>query len=109
MKLQTSKLAHIKYEKLTKDDSVGEITERHIIPTFIPQPNIRALDVTDLSDDERSYLEDAYSEYSDYVAAQMKTISTFENWLELSKQDTETTAKIKWRTFRTSNVELLQE
>lgn len=109
MKLQSNKVTHIQYEKLTKDGSTGEITERYVIPTFVPLPNVKALDVTDLSEDERAYVEETYAEYSEYVATQMKTIATFENWLEQSRQDVDTPSKIKWRTFRTSNIQLLED
>ena len=106
--MKSKELQHIRYTKATNIGSgtEGEVTERYIIPTFVPQPNIKAIDVTDLSDEERETLLSLYSEYAEYCERIASTIFTFENWLSHTRGE-ENNTPITWRTFRTDNVEVI--
>ncbi len=106
--MKSNELTHIQYEKATDlgSGSKGEITERYVIPTFVPQPNMKALDVTELTEAEREEMAALFSEYSEYYKQQAKNIFTFEDWLSHTRGD-DTDVEIKWRTFRMANVEVL--
>lgn len=95
-----NKLETVEYTKANKETS-----ERVIIPTYIPQPNIKALDVTELTEDRREDVLEMVQEYSDYVAQQQKTIFSFEDWLEHSKQIDST--DVKWRTFKLDGLKIV--
>lgn len=78
-----------------------KVPERVIIPTRVPGTkdfNVKALDVTSLSVEERNKLEATWSEYQEYVQAQMKTLFTFEDFVHHTATDE--TPTIKWRTFK---------
>ena len=68
---------------------------RTIIPTIIPPANIKALDVTGLTEAEISALEIQLAEYAEYYNAVANTIFSFDDWRELTYQQT----GAKWRTF----------
>lgn len=98
--LNESTLTSVRY---TKSD--GEVTTRVIIPTFVPRPkhqNVKALDVTDLSEEERAMMEQAVREYNEYLDAQRKTLFTFEEFVDHTRQ---TTVDPKWRTFKPDQLE----
>ena len=76
---------------------VAEVTERVIVPTFIPKANIKAIDVTDLNDEEKDTVVSCLVEYNEYVTEQKKTIFSFEDWCAHSKQLHMT---VNWRTFK---------
>lgn len=107
--MKSNELLHIQYEKSTKAGSgeIGEITERYVIPTFIPAPNIKALDVTSLSEDERTDVATKYAAYSEYYRTQAKTIFKFEDWLAHTNSSEIATDDLKWRTFKLDNVTIL--
>lgn len=104
--MNTGKLVHVKYEKATDlgSGSKGESTERYIVPTFVPQPNIKAIDVTDFTVEEREEIAALYTEYTQYYKQVAKTLFSFEDWLEHSKQRY---LEPKWRTFRMENVKVI--
>jgi len=81
-----------------------EITERTIIPTFVPKPNIKAIDVTDLTEDQQNEMVTLLAEYNEYVVSVSKTIFKFEDWMEQTKS---MYVEPKWRTFKTENTEIL--
>lgn len=106
--MKATELTHIQYEKATNiGGAAGEITERYVIPTFVPNPNIKALDVTDLSEAERVVIQQAYAEYTDYYTQAVKSLFNFEDWLSHTKGDDIDTSDIKWRTFKMDNVKVL--
>lgn len=72
-----------------------DMSDRTIIPTIIPPTNIKALDVTGLSKDEIATMETRLGEYADYYNAVANTIFSFDDWLELTYQQT----GAKWRSF----------
>lgn len=106
--MKSSELTHILYERATDlvGGTKGEVTERYIIPTFVPQPNIKALDVTDLTEEEREMLQTAYAEYAEYYKQAASTLFSFEDWLSHSRGD-EAKPTLKWRTFKLENVKVL--
>ena len=78
-----------------------EHTDRKIIPTFIPPENIKAIDVTGMSDEDISRLEDRLVEYAEYYKNAVKTIFSFNDWIEQAHQEF---ADVKWRTFKQSGI-----
>lgn len=106
--MKANELTHIQYEKATNygGGRKGELTERFVIPTFVPQPNIKALDVTSLTEEERTELQELYAEYTEYYKQAVSTLFTFEDWISHSRGD-EPAPEVKWRTFKLENVEEL--
>lgn len=106
--MKANELTHIKYTKTTTTGEVvqEEATERYIIPTFVPLPNIKAIDVTDLSEDERAEMIKLYDEYTQYYQRVVSTLFTFEDWLSHTGNE-EVKPGVKWRTFRLNNVLVL--
>lgn len=105
--MKSSKITHIQYEKATNiGGEKGEITERYVIPTFVPVPNMKALDVTNMSDEERKEMETAYAEYTQYYKLAVSKLFTFEDWLTHSRGE-KATPELKWRTFKLDNVKIL--
>lgn len=105
--MKANELTHIQYEKATDlGGTKGEITERYVIPTFVPHPNIKAIDVTDLSDDERTKVQELYAEYTQYYKQAVSSLFTFEDWVSHT-QGEDVNVQVKWRTFRTDNVKVL--
>lgn len=86
---------NIQYDK--QDGSV--ITERKIITTNIPADFISAIEVTELSDSEISDINNARTEYNEYVDLFKKNMFTFENWLEHTNQN-EIKANLKYKRFK---------
>lgn len=106
--LKPNQIQKIRYTKLTGESGTQgrfEVTERVIIPTFVPKTNIKALDVTDLSANEREVLVRALKEYSDYLKARACTTFTFEDWFSQTL-DAER-PNIKWRTFKIEDTEVI--
>ena len=97
------KLINIEYTKQLNENET-ETTRRAIIPTFVPQQNIKAIDVTDLPEDKQDELLEYLTEYNEYVKERQKQIFKFEDWLEHSKS---VYIEPKWRTFKIENTEEL--
>lgn len=83
-----------------------EVTDRTIIPTQLPFSNIRALDVSELTPEQRAEVADVYAVYQEYVDLQMSKIFNFETWLEHT--DTKI-PKFKWRMFRPEQTEVVND
>lgn len=96
-----------------KDDIINikhETTERVIIPTRVPKPPlVKALDVTHLSEKEREQLEKSWKEYSEYVTDQMRTLFTFEDFVDHTNTEQQPHDNIKWRSFNPSLLEVVFE
>lgn len=106
--MKSTKLTHILYEKATDlGGRRGEVTERYIIPTFVPQSNIKALDVTDLPEEKQKEMQAAYVEYTEYYKQAASTLFTFEDWLAHTRYDEKLKTALKWRTFKLENVKVL--
>lgn len=103
MKLSPLEVSNIRYSKVTKE-GVQEITERVIIPTYVPDQNVAAIDVTGLPEQEVTAMLELYKEYSAYVEQARKTIFTFEDWANHTKGGE---INAKWRKFAVSRVEIL--
>lgn len=85
-------------------EAIHEVTDRVIIPTRVPKPetNVKALDVTSLNIKEREQLEEAWGEYREYIANQMRTLFTFEDFIEHTSKPI---SSLKWRTFKSNNIQ----
>ena len=106
--MKANEVTHIEYTRTTDlgGGAKGEVTERYVIPTFIPHPNIKALDVTDLPEDARKALAEQMKEYAEYYRQQVQTIFSFEDWLNHTRNEV---FSPKWRTFKVDNVKVLEE
>ena len=98
MILHESKLSNITY---TKDG--GEVTARTIIPTYVPNasPLVRAIDVTELSDHDRTEYERLVGEYQEYKDRIMNTMFTFESW---ASHTYNIDLAPKWRSFKPAKI-----
>ena len=84
--------------------STGEITDRVIIPVSQAQPNVKAIDVTAMSDVERAEMEGLFNEYQEYVDNCIKQIFSFEDYISHTRGEEK---EIKWRTFRSDHLEIV--
>jgi hypothetical protein len=96
MNLTEAQLATIIYEKAD-----GEVTTRSIIPTSLPTDLVRAIDVTELTPEQREELLTLYAEYRQYVEKFKANMFNFDTWIEHShgKQIVP-----KWRSFKSSGL-----
>lgn len=111
MKIPTYKLVNIRYTKVLDNydpsdpnNSFWKISERTVIPTFVPHRSFKAVDVSELSDEERTEMLALLEEYHAYYDERAKTIFNFEDWIEHTHGKK---LKVKWRTFKLDNTELL--
>jgi hypothetical protein len=104
--MEHSQITHIKYTRVTDlgGGSVGDITERYIIPTSVPYSTIKAIDVSDLTEEQREDVQALWTQYREYYENALASLFDFETWAEHSAGKT---IDVKWRTFRTDNVEIL--
>ncbi len=88
------------------NDAIYEDTNRAIIPTRVPKPqtNVKALDVTSLSDSERKAMILAWEQYGEYIGNAMRTLFTFEDFIA---HQGILVSDIKWRTFKSNQLEEL--
>lgn len=102
--LKENQIAHVEYTRTTDlaGGHKGDVTERWIIPTFIPHQNIKALDVTDLTEEQRQVLEQRLAEYQQYYRAAVESLFDFETWVDHTYN--EESPQLKWRTFAIDNL-----
>jgi hypothetical protein len=100
--MQPNKITTIRYTKILNEDDV-EITNRTVLITSVPG-NIKAIDLTNANDDKRQKVEQAYTEYTEYLNAHMKIAFSFEDWLSHTKSVDFTP---KWRSFKPEHTEVL--
>ena len=96
----------IQYTKTINEDTdlaVYNTSLRAVIVTSSPG-NIRAIDVTELSDDRKYEISELYDEYTVYFNNHMKSAFSFENWLSHSKGVDFTP---KWRTFKPDQTKII--
>ncbi len=100
-------LTNIQYSKDISESSavdIFETTDRSIIPTQLPSGNIKAMDVTDLTVEEREQMAEYHLEYARYFSNHVKQAFSFEDWLSHSKG---VDFAPKWRTFKPEQTEIL--
>lgn len=83
--------------------STGEITDRVIIPVTQAQPNVKAIDVTDMDQSDRAEMVELFNEYQEYVDACIKQIFSFEDFISHTTGEEK---EVKWRTFRSDHLEI---
>jgi len=93
-----SKATKVEYTKAS-----GEVSERVIIPTFVPSKNVKALDVTTLSESDQKELEALLAQYAEYYELMQSRIYSFGDWLEQTSPATDKSL-LKWRTFKLDNL-----
>jgi hypothetical protein len=96
MTLKEGVISEILYRKET-----GEVADRTIIPVYMAQPNIKAIDIGELNTKDRLWLQDCIKEYQEYLAAKRATILSLENWVEHTKNQR---MEVKWRTYKPSGI-----
>lgn len=83
MDLKPNHLAHVRYTKTTNlGGRVGEVTERVILPTYIPGDSIKAFDVSEYSEKDALAFQTLAEDYAEYVQNKMATIFGFEDWID---------------------------
>ena len=105
--LKEREITNIRYTKVNEDSGTldrFETTDRTIIPTSVPKTNIKAVDVTDLSETDQIELQSLLTEYTEYVRDHLKSAYSFEDWASHSKS---IHIDVKWRTFKVQNTEIL--
>lgn len=102
--LKENEVGHILYTK-TKDD-MPEVTDRQIIPTHIPKCNIKAIDVSSLDEADRGVVAKMHAEYQGYYKVKLKTIFSFEEWIEQTYPGTDL-PELKYRTFKMDNIQIV--
>ena len=106
--MKQKEILHIEYTKATDlGGRKGEVTQRDVIPTFIPTGNIKAIDVTQLTEAEQKNLLNWFREYTEYYETFVKQAFTFEDWLAHTHGG-EDVPEIKWRTFKQDNMTILE-
>lgn len=90
--------------KYVKDD--GTETIRTIVSfTEVPE-NVKALDVSNMSESDRANILELVGEYQNYIQNHISTAFSFENWVQ------HTTGKslneLKWRTFKIKNIQPIE-
>ena len=106
--MKANEVTHIQYEKATDiGGRRGEITERYVIPTFVPLPTIKAIDVTEFTPEAREDVAALFQEYAEYYKQQASRIFSFEDWLTHTRGEGAKVDPLNWRTFKLDNVEVL--
>ena len=91
----------VRFSYLKPDE---EARERVVISTYVPAPkhaNVKAIDVTDLPEDQQEATLEAWNEYQDYLEQQRKTLFAFEDFVQHTGRDL---PDVKWRTFKPENI-----
>lgn len=101
--LRRNELNTISYTKGAKNHKGGDVTERVIIPTFIPseKTNVQAIDVSEVSNQEKEKMLNLWNEYTEYLARQRKNRFSFEDFIS---HTTGETATVKWRKFKETQI-----
>jgi len=102
--LRRDGLNHISYTKKGANKKKGgDVSERTIIPTFVPSSvtNVRALDVTELSEENQKKVANLWAQYRDYLESLRKNTFSFEDFIS---HTTDEEIEIKWRTFKESQI-----
>jgi delta-aminolevulinic acid dehydratase/porphobilinogen synthase len=84
-------IKHIHYVKKN-----GETSNRDIVPSFVPSPNMKALDVSSLSEEDKQMVSDLMDEYQEYRKLSMENIFNFGDWIDHTSK---TVPQLKWRSF----------
>jgi hypothetical protein len=110
MDLKQNHLAHVRYIKQTDiGGPKGEITERVILPTYIPTDSVKALDVSHLGESEALMYQKLQQEYAQYVEDKMSTVFNFEDWISHTYGDGKIFyGDIKHRTFKLEALEVIK-
>lgn len=87
-------------------NSKNETSAREIIPTTIPSDNIKAIDVSDLSESEKAHIKELLAEYNEYVEHHRASMFNFETWVNHSKGEE---IAPKWRTFNKDRIKTTKE
>lgn len=99
--MKHNELTHVRYTKRS-----GDVSERYIIPTFIPQQNIKAIDVTELGEQEREQVVKFLEQYANYYQQAINKVFSFEDWVSHT-QNVEG-LNVKWRTFNIDRLEPIE-
>lgn len=83
----------------------GEYSVRKIIPTMSIVQNIRAIDLTQEDETKQNRLTELMKDYEAYVQQHMANLFNFQDWVEHSTSRHE---HVSWRTFKTSNLKIIE-
>lgn len=107
--LKQGEIKHVQYTKATNYGSSqqGEVSDRYVIPTFVPHDNIKVLDVSGYSPEEQQRVQDLYQQYMEYYNRAISTLFSFEDWIEHTGTDGSGLFDrdlVRWRTFKLPNI-----
>ena len=110
--IPTRKLVNIRYARTCREYDDGDLatvrtdaTNRTVIPTFVPNlSNFKAVDVSELSEEERTEMLALLEEYHAYYNERAQAIFNFGDWVEHTHSKK---MNVKWRTFKLDQTELL--
>jgi len=85
------------------------VPQRVIIPTSVPKQVIKAIDVTGLNTQDRQQMLERWHAYQEYRSAIMKTIFSFENFVDHTYGTDENAIPPKWRSFSPSKIRSFPE
>ena len=89
--------------KYVKDS--GEESTRTIIPTTNVPQNIRAMDLSGLSEERQKEIESALNEYQQYVNLHLSKMFSINEWAEQTGTQID---DILWRTFKLKNTTVVE-
>jgi hypothetical protein len=98
MKQTVLQANHILYEK-----KGGEVSERTILPLNVPNNNVLAFDVSDLTQDQLEQVQTQYKAYIQYKDDFMKSMLSFDKWLDHVQSDIDPKI-LKYRSFDPSKI-----
>lgn len=84
-------------------DTKGKTSTRTALFRRLPQENLKAIDITEMSEAERAEFELAYDRYLKFL--ENVRAPSFEDWLDES--DVSFTGDLKYRTFNIKRIKLL--
>jgi len=89
----------IKYTKAN-----GEKSDRKIISLNSIPKNLKAIDISDISQEDAEHLIEQYKNYNEYLENFDKTKMKFEDWYSMTNPN-ESLSTVKYRTFTVDNIE----
>lgn len=100
--LEEGKLQTVRYTKSKTD----EVTTRNVIPLRVPSDNVTTIDVSNLSEEGQTQMEQMVENYNEYFDNHFKTLYNFEDFVE---QSVGIRPDVKWRALKKANIEVCDD
>lgn len=95
---------HIEYT-----NGKGETSEKRVIPTYVPKKNVKAINVSHLSEEQQAGFVVLVTEYQEYIKQQQANMFSFEDWIDQSYGEEILESEIKWVTLNPEKTTFLSE